>query len=93
VDFIFVHGLRGGSRKTWCQDDDPQLFWPGEWLPQDPEFQNVRISTFGYNSNWMSTKETFLDVHHFGRALINEMFTLPALRQNQKVRNATALVV
>ena len=26
IDFIFVHGLRGGSIKTWTKGGDPRLF-------------------------------------------------------------------
>ena len=28
VDFIFCHGLRCGSRKTWSYTDDSSSFWP-----------------------------------------------------------------
>src|SRR4051794_35026162 len=50
VEFIFVHGLRGGSRKTWTFNDDPATFWP-MWLPDDKHhrFAHVRIHTYGYN--------------------------------------------
>ena len=29
-DLVFVHGLRGGSRKTWIKSNDATLFWPKE---------------------------------------------------------------
>ena len=28
LDFIFVHRLGGGSRKTWCKSGQEGLFWP-----------------------------------------------------------------
>ena len=52
IDFIFVHGLRGGSFKTWRKQDHPDYFWPRARLPYDPDLQNVRIHTFGYHSDW-----------------------------------------
>ncbi|TGJ88493.1 hypothetical protein E0Z10_g353 [Xylaria hypoxylon] len=48
TDLIFVHGLGGGSRRTWTKDS-PSTFWPGEWLPQDEAFRDIRIHTFGYD--------------------------------------------
>jgi len=42
IDFIFVHGLGGGSRKTWGKTSSVTRFWPQEWLPKDPAFKNVR---------------------------------------------------
>src|SRR5437764_1420197 len=51
ADFVFVHGLGGGSRSTWTKSGDPSLYWPQEWLPEDPAFRSVRIHSFGYNSN------------------------------------------
>ncbi|KAK4113314.1 hypothetical protein N656DRAFT_844254 [Canariomyces notabilis] len=84
VDLIFVHGLRGGSVKTWCKSDDLRLYWPQAWLPQDPDLQNARIHSFGYNSDWAETKETCLDLHDFGRSLLGEMVTSSELRKGSQ---------
>lgn len=74
VDFVFVHGLGGGSRKTWCKDDDPLLFWPKEWLPRDPEFKHVRIHSFGYDSDWTERRPpSILNIHDFGKALLESL--------------------
>ncbi|KAL8883971.1 MAG: hypothetical protein Q9215_007887 [Flavoplaca cf. flavocitrina] len=73
ADFIFVHGLRGGSRKTWSFSADPAHFWPKVWLPGDPDFKSVRIHTFGYHSNWGESKGSDFNVHDFGQSLIEEI--------------------
>ncbi|KAB5572683.1 NACHT and WD domain protein [Coniochaeta sp. 2T2.1] len=73
IDLIFVHGLRGGSVKTWRKGNDPALFWPREWLPLEPEFYNVNVHSFGYESDWGSSKPSILNVHDFGRALHEEI--------------------
>jgi PGAP1-like protein len=83
VDFIFVHGLRGGSRKTWSASPNPAHFWPKEWLPADPDFKNVRIHSFGYNSDWMERRDNPLSVHDFGQSLIEELYNSPALKRDQ----------
>jgi WD40 repeat protein len=80
VDLIFVHGLRGGSVKTWSKNDDDQYFWPQAWLPQEPDLQHARIHTFGYNSDWGERRESILNVHDFGKDLLGEMSTNPYLR-------------
>lgn len=85
IDFIFVHGLRGGAFKTWRKKNEAQYFWPQAWLPLDPGLQNVRIHTFGYNSDWTDTKDSILNVHDFGRALLGEMTTSPELRKDESV--------
>ncbi|KAH6855886.1 WD40-repeat-containing domain protein [Chaetomium sp. MPI-CAGE-AT-0009] len=85
IDFIFVHGLRGGSVKTWCGSEDLQLFWPQAWLPRDPDLQNARIHSFGYNSDWGDSKETSLDLHDFGKSLLGEMSTSPTLNNGGQV--------
>ena len=41
ADLVFVHGLGGGSRSTWTKSLDPLLYWPQEWLPQDPGFEDA----------------------------------------------------
>lgn len=85
VDFIFVHGLRGGSIKTWRKGNDAALFWPQNWLPLDPAFKNVSVHTFGYNADWGDTKDSILNVHDFGRALLGEMKISPHIRNNGSV--------
>lgn len=80
VDFIFVHGLRGGSIKTWRKGNDAKLFWPQNWLPVELAFKNVNIHTFGYNADWGDTKDSFLNLHDFGRALLQEMKISPHIR-------------
>lgn len=52
ADIIFVHGLGGSSRKTWSKHGDPSLFWPATFLPLEPDIEEARILTFGYNSNF-----------------------------------------
>ncbi|KAI1295904.1 hypothetical protein F5Y03DRAFT_399068 [Xylaria venustula] len=84
IELIFVHGLRGGSIKTWCKGDDLRLFWPQTWLPREQGLRNARIHSFGYNADWASMKETELNLHDFGRALLAEMNTSPFLRRAQE---------
>lgn len=79
ADFIFVHGLGGDSKKTWCKNSIPSQYWPQEWLPQDPAFKNVRIHSYGYDSHYLKGKEDCLNVHHLGKLLLGEMDTSPTL--------------
>jgi hypothetical protein len=83
ADIIFVHGLGGGSRKTWSKNEDPALFWPQEWLPQDPGFRDVRIHTFGYDSNW--DKESILNIHDFAKSLLEWIKDCPAIPRDANV--------
>ena len=80
VDLIFVHGLRGGSAKTWRKGNDPRLFWPRFWLPLEPGFRHVNIHSFGYDSDWASAKASILNIHDFGQSLLEEMRNSPHLR-------------
>ena len=89
VDLIFVHGLRGGSRKTWSKTDDPYHYWPKEWLPRDPDFKNVRIHSFGYNADWGEIKQSFLDIHDFGKPLLLAIHDSPQIRSG----NDTPLIL
>lgn len=77
ADVVFVHGLGGGSRSTWTKSDDPSLYWIQEWLPNDPGFQDVRIHSFGYNSNW--SKESILNLHDFAKSLLGSIQDCPAI--------------
>ena len=85
ADFVFVHGLRGGSRKTWSFSADPAHFWPKEWLPRDSDFKNIRIHTFGYNSDWGESKGSDFNVHDFGQNLIEEIYNSPVIGRSQNV--------
>lgn len=85
VDFVFVHGLRGGSRKTWSKSSDPYHFWPKEWLTRDPEFKNVRIHSFGYSSDWGDGKDSVLNIHDFGKSLLAEVINSPEIRKDNDV--------
>ena len=79
IDFVFVHGLRGGSRKTWSKTANAGHYWPKEWLPADPKFKNVRIHSFGYNSDWGDTAGSILTIHDFGQAFLGDLSTSPHL--------------
>ncbi|KAI9760342.1 MAG: hypothetical protein M4579_001746 [Chaenotheca gracillima] len=79
IDFIFVHGLRGGSRKTWSKSANIEHFWPQQWLPAETRFKHVRIHSFGYNSDWGQRKGSALTVHDFGQALLGEIHNSPQL--------------
>ena len=87
IDLIFGHGLRGGSFKTWRKNDEPRYFWPRAWLPFDPDLENMRVHTFGYNSGWTELKDSILNVHDFGRSLLGEMVASPELRKDGNVRS------
>lgn len=75
VDFIFVHGLGGASRKTWSWNRDAQYFWPA-WLPSDKDFSQVRIFTFGYNADFRGP-ETTSNITDFAKDLLFSMLTYP----------------
>ena len=82
ADLVFIHGLGGGSRKTWAKNEDPNLFWPGEFLPQDDEFQDARIHTFGYDANW--SKESILNIHDFAKNLLFSLKDCPAIPRDER---------
>ncbi|MCJ1356771.1 MAG: hypothetical protein MMC33_006767 [Icmadophila ericetorum] len=79
IDFVFVHGLGGGSRKTWSKTSSVTHYWPQYWLPKDPDFKNVRVHSYGYDSDWAKGKDNCLNIHHFGKSLLGELNTSPSL--------------
>ncbi|KAM0127142.1 hypothetical protein ACHAP3_008912 [Botrytis cinerea] len=83
IDFIFVHGLGGGSRKTWSKSEDAYHYWPKEWLPQDPDFKNVRIFSFGYRADWVGRSKDVLDIGDFAQSLLGEINTCPEIRRSK----------
>lgn len=85
VDFVFVHGLRGGSRKTWSESVNPMHFWPKEWLPWDPDFKHARIHSFGYKADWREKQESILNIHDFGKSLLGALHDSPLIRRDASV--------
>ncbi|KAI0508458.1 hypothetical protein F5B22DRAFT_649951 [Xylaria bambusicola] len=82
IDIVFVHGLRGGSFKTWRKGDDSQLFWPQYWLPMETDLRNASIHSFGYDSDRGSLNPGVLNAHDFGRTLYGELGSSPYLGRN-----------
>ncbi|TIA08966.1 WD40 repeat-like protein [Aureobasidium pullulans] len=87
ADFIFIHGLGGGSRKTWTRDSDPELFWPQKWLPHDSAFEGVGIHSFGYNAEFTTMNPYFksknvqpLSVDTYGESLVEEIHSHPGIK-------------
>ncbi|KAI0521675.1 WD40-repeat-containing domain protein [Xylaria bambusicola] len=83
ADFVFVHGLGGGSSTTWSLNQDPDYFWPKKWLPNDSDFNGIRIHSFGYNANWATWLSSPLDVHAFGQSLIEELRSDPKVKAQE----------
>ena len=83
AEFIFVHGLGGGSRKSWSKTSIPYHYWPKEWLSQDPEFGCVRIWSFGYKADWNERKENVLEIHDFALALLGDISNTPDIRRSR----------
>lgn len=70
-DIVFIHGLGGDSRKAWSRDYNPELFWPGLWLPLETELQRARIFTFGYNANFRpSEAKSIASITDFAKDLL-----------------------
>lgn len=89
IDIVFVHGLRGGSVKTWQKGGDPQRFWPQLWLPVEPGFEHANIHSFGYDAD-IKTGNDF-NIHDFGRDLLEEMRISPFLTDNEAVCGVACL--
>ncbi|KAK0671576.1 hypothetical protein QBC41DRAFT_55118 [Cercophora samala] len=79
LDLVFVHGLGGGSRKTWSKTTSVTDYWPAEWLPKDPAFSNVRVHSYGYNSDWTKRNDNCLNIHHIGKAFLGDLATSPCI--------------
>jgi len=73
IEYIFVHGLGGGSAKTWCLEPEPWFFWPKEWLPRHPDFRNARIHSFGYDADYRRGCPSLLGIRDFGLGLLSAL--------------------
>lgn len=81
VDIVLIHGLGGGSRKTWSYSSNPTQYWPLAWLPADNEFADVRIHTFGYKADWDSRQQSILNIRDFAQSLLGELRNHPGIRR------------
>jgi hypothetical protein len=72
-DIIFVHGLGGSAKTSWCWNRDLNYFWPN-WLASEKYLSSYRIFTFGYNSNFAGT-DTNLNIVDFAKDLLFQMLT------------------
>lgn len=72
-DIIFVHGLGGMARKTWCYDRNLDYFWP-PWLGEEDGLSSFRIFTFGYNSDFKGAC-TNLNIFDFAKDLLFQILT------------------
>ncbi|CAM1502649.1 Fc.00g074250.m01.CDS01 [Cosmosporella sp. VM-42] len=74
VDIVFIHGLGGTSRGTWCRHRDYDTLWPQSWLPLEEGLTSARVLTFGYNANFSTKKQrTSLTIGDFARDLLFQM--------------------
>lgn len=73
VELVFVHGLGGSAKETWTHADTKE-FWPS-WLHEDSRFDNVRISTFGYDANFTNVFATknALGITDFASQLLDSL--------------------
>ena len=77
ADFIFVHGLVDGSGKTWAKTTLITHYWTQGWLPKNPAFKDVRVLSFGYDSNLIKGENNCLNICHLGNLLIGEVIISP----------------
>ena len=81
AEIVFIHGLGGGSRKTWSKSPDGRHYWPKTWLSADPDFRDTRIHSFGYNADWGRPKQSVMNIHGFAEALLCELKNHPSIRR------------
>ncbi|KAK0371404.1 hypothetical protein CLIM01_11241 [Colletotrichum limetticola] len=86
VDFIFVHGLQGGSRKTWSlRPEDASTCWPEQWLPYEPGFKHVRVHSFGYDSDWSQIQHSAIRIRDFAESLLANIAHSQLLKKTRDV--------
>ena len=83
IDLVFVHGLSGGSHRTWTRSGKRNYFWPEMWLPNDPGFKHVRISTYGYQH--VASDDRVFNISEIATRLLSEMTASPLIKDSPKV--------
>jgi hypothetical protein len=76
---IYVHGIGGGSQKTWKRNGDPATFWLREWLPLDIDFHHTKIHTFGYDADY--SRKSMLSIDDFARSLLQWLNSCADLKE------------
>jgi hypothetical protein len=73
VNVVFVHGLGGSATETWTHTPS-NTFWP-TLLHEDDGFENVRVSTFGYDANFgnIFSPKNALDISDFAKQLLDAL--------------------
>ncbi|KAK9784452.1 putative GPI inositol-deacylase [Seiridium cardinale] len=77
VPLIFIHGLGGGSIKTWSKDGNPLAYWPKVWLPQGAGMQHTNIYAYAYESGSLlrGSTDPALNIATLGESLLNGLKT------------------
>jgi hypothetical protein len=72
-DIVFVHGLGGSARRTWTHPES-RWFWP-RGLVDKKGFQNARVLTFGYFSDWTKGlgPQSRLDLRDYALQLLDRL--------------------
>jgi hypothetical protein len=73
VNLIFVHGLCGSAMLSWTHPRSKE-FWPS-WLHEEAEYENVRISTFGYDACFKNllAPVNILGISDFAKQLLDAL--------------------
>jgi hypothetical protein len=73
ITIVFVHGLGGSSTGTWTHSDT-KSFWP-TWLVEKKGFENVRVTTFGYDGSWsnIGAPRNVLSIASFANQLLDAL--------------------
>lgn len=80
IEIVFVHGVGGGSRKSWSKSVADEHYWPQAWLPQDLDFQNARVHPFGYTSAKSEVVQTIAAIPDIANSLLSALRDSPAVR-------------
>ncbi|KAK4207127.1 hypothetical protein QBC37DRAFT_433960 [Rhypophila decipiens] len=73
ADMVFIHGLGGTCHMTWSKDRDIRFFWPGVFLPLEPELCQTRIFTYGYDADVKSGSRTSSSILTFAKKLLYDL--------------------